>query len=222
VAVQRLSEESSDDSTDSASPQPGLEDLKSGVRCLEGAAALGHGGAMYYLALLHLQGSDRLGIPKCGDVEFARRLNLACDEGQHPDAWFLRGHCHFHGDHTIDRSVRRALEDFLRAADAGHADAAVSAGAILFQGNEGKKGVGSSDEDDEDFVSRDRRRAFELYQHAGELGSLDGWRNVVACYATGQGVPQSLETAQYIAHTMLASDREVMEGAAADGDSASK
>jgi TPR repeat protein len=197
VGVQTLSED------ESVSPQPGLQDLKKGLQCLEGAAELGHGGAMYYLALLHLQGSDRMGIPKCGDVEFARRLNLACDEGQHPDAWFLRGHCYFHGDHSFERSVRCALEDFLRAADAGHADAAVSAGAILFQGN-----AEDDEDDDGDVVPRNRRRAFELYQHAGELGSTDGWRNVVACYATGQGVPQSLETAQYIAQTMLASESD--------------
>jgi TPR repeat protein len=207
VGVQTLSED------DSSSPQPELQDLKRGLKCLERASELGHGGAMYYLALLHLQGSDRLGISKSGDQEFARRLNLACDDGQHPDAWFLRGHCHFHGDHSFERSVRRALEDFLRAADAGHADAAVSAGAILFQGNAG------DDEDDDDVVPRDRRRAFELYQHAGELGSTDGWRNVVACYATGQGVPQSLETAQYIAQTMLASEYdEKVEEAAAEGE----
>jgi TPR repeat protein len=67
----------------------------------------------------------------------------------------------------------------------------VSAGALCFRGG------------DDGQVARNPRRAFELYQHAGELGSVEGWRNVVACYATGQGVPQSFETAKYVARTML-------------------
>jgi TPR repeat protein len=52
-------------------------------------------------------------------------------------------------------------------------------------------------------ASKDQERAFELYQLAGELGSIQGWKNVVACYTTGEGVPQSLEMARYIADTML-------------------
>ena len=52
-------------------------------------------------------------------------------------------------------------------------------------------------------VPKDQERAFELYQTAGELGSIEGWKNVVACYLTGEGVPQSLETARYISETML-------------------
>jgi TPR repeat protein len=57
-------------------------------------------------------------------------------------------------------------------------------------------------------VSRDQERAFELYQLGGELGSIEGWKNVVACYTTGEGVPQSLETARYIADTMLKDQRD--------------
>ena len=52
-------------------------------------------------------------------------------------------------------------------------------------------------------VPKDQERAFELYQTAGELGRIEGWKNVVACYLTGEGVPQSLETARYISETML-------------------
>lgn len=52
-------------------------------------------------------------------------------------------------------------------------------------------------------VHKDQRRAFDFYQTAGELGSIEGWQNVVACYTTGEGVPQSLETARYIRETML-------------------
>ena len=49
------------------------------------------------------------------------------------------------------------------AANVGNADAAISAGAMLYQG---------------EAVPQDRRRAFELYQEAAELGSKDGWRNL--------------------------------------------
>ena len=52
-------------------------------------------------------------------------------------------------------------------------------------------------------VVQDQVKAFQLYQLAGELGSREGWRNVVACYATGQGVTQSTSTAKYIAKIML-------------------
>lgn len=52
-------------------------------------------------------------------------------------------------------------------------------------------------------VARDQERAFELYQTAGELGSIEGWQNVIACYTAGEGVPQSLEMARYITDTML-------------------
>ena len=52
-------------------------------------------------------------------------------------------------------------------------------------------------------IQKDQRRAFDFYQLAGELGSREGWQNVVACYTTGEGVTKSLETAQYIADTML-------------------
>ena len=59
-------------------------------------------------------------------------------------------------------------------------------------------------------VRKDQERAFELYQAAGELGSVEGWKNVVACYTTGEGVPKSLETARYLADTML-KDKEDKE-----------
>ena len=67
-------------------------------------------------------------------------------------------------------------------------DAAVSAGAILHSG------LG---------VPKDQKSAFELYQMAGELGSKEGWQNVVACYTTGEGVAQSTQMAEYITETML-------------------
>jgi TPR repeat protein len=37
-----------------------------------------------------------------------------------------------------------------------------------------------------------------MYQRAGELGSLQAWRNVAAMYAAGDGVPQCRQTADAI------------------------
>ena len=75
------------------------------------------------------------------------------------------------------------------------------AGAILFHG------AG---------VQQDKRKAFELYQAAGEMGSVEGWRNVVACYAHGEGIPQSIETAKYIASVMLNNEDEEADATIAD------
>ena len=92
---------------------------------------------------------------------------------------------------SIDKhpqDYKLALGDFLEASNGGHVDATVSAGAMLHQGA---------------VVPQDQRKAFELYQLAGELGSMEGWRNIVACYVAGEGVPQSLEMARYITETIL-------------------
>ena len=75
----------------------------------------------------------------------------------------------------------------------------MSAGAMLH------RGVGS-DDDGRAIIKCDQQQAFELYQRAGELGSVEGWRNVVARYAMGEGVPKSLETSKYIAKLCLKDD----------------
>lgn len=165
----------------------GRENILSGLRLVERAAEGGHGGAIYYLALLHLNGEPNAGLEPCTEEQFVERLNLAVDAGS-VEAMFTRGHSYYHGTEGYSQNYQRALHDFLQAADEGHADSAVSAGAMLHTG------IG---------VSKDQERAFELYQLAGELGSTEGWKNVVACYTTGEGVPKSLETAKYIADTML-------------------
>ena len=165
---------------------------RQGLSWIESSAEQGHVGALYYLAVFYLQGNTLLGIEPCSTLDFRARLDKACSAGS-SDALFLRGHAHYHGDHDVDQDYELALEDFLAAAAAGHADAAVSAGAMLHQG------VGS-------VIPRDQERAFQLYQEAGELGSIEGWRNVVACYALGEGVPKSEEIAKYIAKTMLSDD----------------
>lgn len=169
-------------------------DESEGLDLVTKAANAGHSGALYYIALLHYSGNEALGIPACSKQEFVTRLDQAADAGD-GEALFLRGHGYYHGDDGRPQDHHAALDNFLLATDAGHADAAVSAGAMLHQGVAG-------------IIPKNQQRAFELYQVAGELGSLEGWRNVVACYALGEGVPQSKETAKYIAKTMLKEDDE--------------
>jgi TPR repeat protein len=184
VGVQLLSDENEDTGIDCNSH---TERCQKGLDLIEKAASLEHAGALYYLCLLHLNGHDELHIPPCTPEEFVRRLDIAADAGD-SDALFLRGHCFYKGEEGYCQNLNEAFQNFLAAAKAGHSDAAVSAGAMLHQG------VG---------VKRDQRRAFDLYQMAGELGNVEGWRNVVACYALGEGVPQSHEMAKYIAKTVL-------------------
>lgn len=75
--------------------------------------------------------------------------------------------------------------------DAGNSDGYVSAGAMYHVG--GHDGL----------IEKDQQKAFDMYQRAAEMGNIEGWRNLVSCYARGEGVPQCLSTAQYIAKTML-------------------
>lgn len=190
VGVQLLSDDEAGSSSVVEEYSSLAERYRAGLDLIERAASLEHGGALYYLSLLHLNGHDELQIPACAPEEFVSRLDAAANAGD-SDALFLRGHSFYHGDDGYEQEFESALENFLAAAEAGNSDAAVSAGAMLHQG------VG---------VQRDQRRAFELYQMAGELGNIEGWRNVVACYALGEGVPQSDEMAKYIAKTVLKED----------------
>jgi len=147
-----------------------------------------HGPALHHLALLHNQ-NDNI-------QTFHQILNKAASTGN-PDSLFLQGHCYYTGSDGHNKNIPLALENFLAASESQHVDAMVSAGAILHQGvisDDGRRNV---------IIQRDQQRAFELYQQAGELGSIEGWRNVVSCYATGQGVPKCIDTAKYIAKTML-------------------
>jgi len=195
VGVQLLDGQEHDNGNNGGKPLMRTEEqrqryeLQSGLEHIEQAAGLGHGGALYYTALLYLNGHDTLEISSCDEAEFGTRLDAAVDASD-ADALFLRGHCHYQGDSGYPLDYRKALGDFLLAADAGNADAAVSAGAMLHSGQHAG-------------IARNQKQAFELYQRAGELGNVEGWRNVVACYLTGEGVPRSKETAKYIAETML-------------------
>ena len=54
--------------------------IQSGYDLINQSASLGHGGALYYLALLHLNGERQLGIPSSVD-EFVRYLDESCGTG---------------------------------------------------------------------------------------------------------------------------------------------
>lgn len=162
---------------------------QSGYKLLHLAAhGHNHGRALHHLALLHSQ--------EDGNAEtFCQLLSKAAATGN-PDSLFLQGHCHYSGTDGYDQNFPEALKNFLAASESEHVDAMVSAGAMLHQGI-------ASDDGRTAIIECDQQRAFDLYQQAGELGSVEGWRNVVSCYALGQGVPKCLETATYIADTML-------------------
>lgn len=186
---------SSDDDDVSTLDEQHVADLAIGHELLERAGGMDHPGALYYLALFHLNGHQALSVPACSPEQFVERLDAAVAAGN-ADAFFLRGHCFYHGENGYTQDYRKAVEDFLKATDGGNADAAVSAAAMLHSG--GFFGV-----------PKNQSKAFELYQYAGELGNLEGWRNVVSCYARGEGVPRSLELADYIAKTMLRDDKTI-------------
>jgi TPR repeat protein len=165
------------------------DSLRKGLDLIQSAAASGHGSALHYLVLIYRNGNKALGIQPCGPQEFMERLDRAVQHDADGESYFLRGSCLLAGD-VYEKSPCRALEDFLIASDLGQSDAAISAGALLHRGVP-------------DQIAQNRRKAFELYQHAGELGNLEGWRNVVSCYLQGHGIPQSTSIAKYIAETML-------------------
>ena len=164
------------------------EDDEAGYQLLVRAAhEYNHGPALHHLALLSLQGEDK--------DEFCGLLTKAA-EAANPDSLFLQGYCFYHGEDGYEVDMKAALDNFLAAAENfEHVEAMVSAGAILHQGVISPQGSV--------IIERDQRRAFELYQQAGELGSTEGWRNVVACYAMGEGVKKDIDMAKHIAKTML-------------------
>ena len=101
----------------------GRENIFSGLKLIEKAVDHGHGGAMYYWALFHLNGEPTIGLEPCTLEEFAYNLDRAVEAGN-TDALFTRGHSHYHGTEGYTQSYQKALEDFIQAAEEGHADAA--------------------------------------------------------------------------------------------------
>ena len=95
-----------------------------------------HGGAFYYLALLHRNGNDELGIAPCSTEEFPQHLDWAASCGD-ADALFLRAYCLYNGEDGYSQDYPAALDGFIQSGEAGNADGCVSAGAMLHQGGYG-------------------------------------------------------------------------------------
>ena len=87
-------------------------------------------------------------------------MTFSAEEGNDPDAMSLVAESCFHGISGFSRSPSEALRWWRRAADGGNADAAVSAGALLFQGAPG--------------VLEDKSAAFQMYQVGGEVRVGEG------------------------------------------------
>ena len=174
-----------------------MEDLEMVRR----AAENGHGGAMHYMALhgyndLSVEEGERL-------ARFRREIEAAATEGGDCDAMAVLADCYFKGDDGFDVDHSAALKWWLKAGEEGdNADAAVSAGALLFAGSP------------EFNIEQNRSYAFTMYQRGGELGSVDGWRNVAACYELGEGVPECKKSAQYIVDTIIKGASETSLAAA--------
>ena len=182
-------EDNHDAGADGNTNDDGLYDTsrKRGLQLLQESCNNGHVGALYYLALMYRNGDAGLDFEQCMDL-YREYLDQAADGGD-ADALFLRAYCMCNGEDGYEMNKVKGLEGFVESGEAGNADGFVSAGALCHHG-----GIE---------IKRDQRRAFELYQQAGELGSVEGWKNVVACYALGEGVPKCEQTAKHISKTML-------------------
>jgi TPR repeat protein len=166
------------------------DELQTALEWIERAGRKGHGGALHYLTMLHLNGYPQLEIFPCPRNEFHRRLTKAIQYDESGEAHFFRGCCYQSGESFHPKDIISSLKDFLKASELGHAGACVNAGNILLNGVPG-------------FIDAKRYRSFQLYQQAGELGSIEGWMRVVGCYATGYGVDKCLDRALYLAEINL-------------------
>eukprot|EP00586_Coscinodiscus_wailesii_P012524 CAMPEP_0172512228 /NCGR_PEP_ID=MMETSP1066-20121228/242644_1 /TAXON_ID=671091 /ORGANISM="Coscinodiscus wailesii, Strain CCMP2513" /LENGTH=361 /DNA_ID=CAMNT_0013291935 /DNA_START=272 /DNA_END=1354 /DNA_ORIENTATION=- len=110
----------------SSSDNDGPRQRRRGLDLISAAAAADHGGAQYYLSLLHRNGDAGLSIPASRSA-FRTYLDRACANG-HAEALFLRGHSFYHGvdEDGFSRDGSAALRDFIGSADAGAADGAVA------------------------------------------------------------------------------------------------
>jgi TPR repeat protein len=167
-----------------------IDQLQKALSWVEQAAEQKHGGALKALAVLYMRGYKELNISPCPDEEFHRRLTLAIEYDDNGSAHWLRSLAYENGSHGYPMDVVLWFNDLVKAAELGHANACLNVGVAYFLGFQDK-------------IVKDQERAFQYYQRAGELGNIEGWRNVVDCYATGQGVKQNVEMAKYIGETMI-------------------
>jgi len=174
-----------------------------------------HPEALYYLALLHLNGNTDVGIKGYSSTQnhsgkdSSPRYMIYLEEAliaRSADAFFLRATLYFHGENGYSQSYKLALRDFEKSSELGNSDGAVSAGAMYHQG------IGD--------ISQNQRKGFDFYQQAGDMGNVEGWRNVAACYVTGEGVPKCESTAKHIYNTMVLENdlAEQLEGKDSSAD----
>jgi TPR repeat protein len=124
------------------------------------------------------------------------------------DALYCLADMHIQGLEGLPKDEVKGRELVELASARGHAEATVSLGAMYYHGLCG--------------LEKDARRAFELYNAAAELGSQEAWRNLAAMYYTGDGVPQSEETAKEIMRVIFGEDKTTHRDAADDRDHTTK
>ncbi|ETW00676.1 hypothetical protein, variant, partial [Aphanomyces invadans] len=145
---------------------------------IEQAAGQGHGGALYYLAQLHLNGDDSMGIPI--HLETALKyLHLAVDQDE-GDAMVCLADMYREGQPPlVSVNIPRAHKLYERAAALGHPEALCTLGALAY-------------------ANRLYEQAFQYYQAAADRHSMAAWKNLADMYYAGVGVPQNKKTAESI------------------------
>lgn len=102
----------------------------------------------------------------------------------------LIGESYLNGENGFPKNPSLALKYYKLSSSSGSATASVTLGALYYHGLPPS-------------ILKNKSEAFQYYQKAGELGSKDGWMNVAACYAEGEGVGKCEKTAKYIVETMV-------------------
>ncbi|ETV84586.1 hypothetical protein H257_03753 [Aphanomyces astaci] len=145
---------------------------------LEQAATQGHGGALYYLAQLHLSGAEAMHVPVDLDKALTY-LRLAVDEDE-ADALVCMADMYREGlPPVVPVDVQAAHDLYERAAAMGHPEALCTLGALAY-------------------ANRLYEPAFQYYQAAADRHSMAAWKNLADMYYAGVGVPQNKKTAESI------------------------
>ncbi|RHY66110.1 hypothetical protein DYB30_002593 [Aphanomyces astaci] len=145
---------------------------------LEQAATQGHGGALYYLAQLHLSGDEAMHVPVDLDKALTY-LRLAVDEDE-ADALVCMADMYREGlPPVVPVDVQAAHDLYERAAAMGHPEALCTLGALAY-------------------ANRLYEPAFQYYQAAADRHSMAAWKNLADMYYAGVGVPQNKKTAESI------------------------
>ncbi|CAK4317821.1 unnamed protein product [Aphanomyces euteiches] len=150
----------------------------SGRILLEQAASQGHGGALYYLALLYRTGDEDMGIsPDAAKCIKLLEQAIAADDDE---ALVCLGDMYREGwPPHVNVDVSRAHELYERAAKLGNAEALCTLGALAY-------------------ANELYEVAFQYYQAAADRHSMAAWKNLADMYYAGVGVPQNKKTAESI------------------------